>query len=41
MYNVYLWLIGKCIVDYLLLPIGVNSTFLLGFTAEALQAKID
>jgi len=36
-YKVYLWLIGKRVVDFLLVLIAL---FLLGVTAEALQAKI-
>jgi len=38
MYDVHLWLIGKCIVDFLLV---LTELFSLGVTAEALQAKID
>ena len=38
MYDVHLWLIGKRILDFLLVIIELFS---LGVTAEALQAKID
>jgi len=36
-YDVHLGLIGKCIVDLLLV---LNELYLLGVTAEALQANI-
>jgi len=38
MYDVHLGLIGKCIVDFLLMLIEL---FLLGVTAESLRAKKD
>ena len=38
MYDVHLGFIGKRVVDFLLVLIEV---FLLGVTAEALEAKID
>ena len=38
-YDVYLRLIGKRVVDFLLLVL--IKLFSLGFTAEALRAKID
>ena len=37
-YNVHLGLIGKCIVDFLLV---IMELFLLSVTVEALRAKID
>jgi len=37
-YDVHLWLIGKRVVDFLLVIIELFS---LGVTAEALRAKID
>ena len=37
-YDVHLGLIGKCVVDFLLV---IMELFSLGVTAEALQAKID
>ena len=37
-YNVHLWLIGKHVVDFLLMLIELFS---LGVTAEALRANID
>jgi len=38
MYDVHLRLIGKCVVDFLLMLIEL---FLLGVTAEVLRAKIN
>jgi len=37
-YDVHLGLIGKCVVDFLLV---IKELFSLGVTAEALPAKID
>jgi len=38
MYDVHLGLIGKCVVDFLLV---LTELFSLGATAEALRVKID
>ena len=38
MYNVHLWLIGKRVMDFLLVIIELSS---LDVTAEVLRAKID
>jgi len=37
-YTIHLWLIGKRVVDFLVV---LTELFLLGDTAEALRAKID
>jgi len=41
MYDVHLGLIGKRLVDFLLVKIGDNWTFSLDVTAKELRAKID
>ena len=41
MYTVHLKLIGKPVVDFLLLIIELFSTYSLGVTAETLRTNID